>query len=345
MSGSNDFGCQLIWNSNDLVVKWCGIQMILVVNWFQIQISVVASWFAIQMIWLSGDLIFTCFGCQLIWDSSDLVVNWFEIQITLVVNWFEVQMIWFSIDLRFKWCGCQLVCDSNDLVFSWFGIPVIWLSLDLKLMCFGCQLVGHQAVWLSIGSSFKWFDCQSLIWDSSVQVIWDSSSDLRLKWCEIQMVSNANFRFSCFEIQLVWDSIGWQVIQFQSHSRSEALKLQNEASLRDFLQKWSFEAQKRNFVCETSFKNEACLRDFLQKWSFEAQKQSFSTKLPSKIKLWDSNTKLFYKTSFKNKALKLKNAAFFCETSFKKKALKLKTKLFSARLPSNINIKLWSSKT
>ena len=55
-------------------------------------------------------------------------------------------------------------------------------------------------------------------------------------------------------------------------------------------------------VCETSFKmealklkNEAFLRDF----SFEAPKRSFSARLPSKMKLWRSQTKLFCETSFK----------------------------------------------
>ena len=116
--------------------------------------------------------------------------------------------------------------------------------------------------------------------------------------------------------------------------KNEALKIKNEAFLRDFLQKWSFEAQKRSFCarlpsktklwrsktkhfCETSFKNEALkikneafLRDFLQKWSFEDQKRSISARLPSKMKLWSSKTKLLCETSFKNEALKIKNEAF-----------------------------------
>ena len=58
--------------------------------------------------------------------------------------------------------------------------------------------------------------------------------------------------------------------------KNEALKLQSEAFLRDFLflQKSNLEAQKRSIsdFCETSFKiealkikNEAFLRDFLQR--------------------------------------------------------------------------------
>ena len=207
------------------VVKWFEIQMILVVNWFEIQmiwlsIDVCFKWF-----WLSVVLNFKWCGCQLIWNPSDSVVNWSEIQ-----------MIWLSIGLRFKWVGCQLIWDSNDLDVKWFEVQVIWLPTD---------------VW------FKWF-CQTKL------------------FCEIP-----------FKI--------------------EALKLQNEAFLRDFLQKWSFEARKRSFsarlpsklklwssktkhFCETSFKNEALklqneafLRDFLQKWSFEAQKRSISRHLTSEF--------------------------------------------------------------
>ena len=70
---------------------------------------------------------------------------------------------------------------------------------------------------------------------------------------------------------------------------------------------WS---SKTKLLCETSFKNEALkikkeafLRDFLQKWSFEAQKRSFCARLPSKTKLWRSKTKHFCETSFKNDML------------------------------------------
>ena len=70
---------------------------------------------------------------------------------------------------------------------------------------------------------------------------------------------------------------------------------------------WS---SKTKLLCETSFKNEALkikneafLRDFLQKWSFEAQKRSFCARLPSKMKLWRSKAKLLCETSFKNDTL------------------------------------------
>ena len=131
--------------------------------------------------------------------------------------------------------------------------------------------------------------------------------------------------------------------------KNEALKLKNEAFLRDFLQKWSFEAQKRSFCarlpsktklwrsktkhfCETSFKN----------WSFEAQKRSFCARLPSKMKFWSSKTKLLCETSFKNEALKLKNEAFVRDF-LQKRSFEGQKRSFCARLPSKM--KLWSSKT
>ena len=66
-------------------------------------------------------------------------------------------------------------------------------------------------------------------------------------------------------------------------------------------------SSKTKLFCETSFKteasklkNQAFLRNFLQKWSFEALKRSFSASLPSKMKLRNSKTKLFCETSFQN---------------------------------------------
>ena len=173
--------------------------------------------------------------------------------IDLFVSWFRIPVSWLSIDLRFKWVGCQLIWDSSDLAVKWFEVQVSWLSTD---------------VW------FKLF-------------------------CQTKLFCETSFKI-------------------------EALKLKNEAFLRDFLQKRSFEDQKPSIsarlpsklklwrsktklLCETSFKieisklkNEAFLRDFLQKWTFEAPKRSFSARLPSKMKRWSSKTKLFCETSFKN---------------------------------------------
>ena len=226
--------------------------MILVVNWFEIQLIWLSIDLRFKWFWLSVDLTFKWCGCKLIWNSSDSVVNWSEIQV-----------IWLSIDLRFKWFGCQLIWDSSDLDVKWLEVQLIWLSTD---------------VW------FKWF-------------------------CQTKLFCETSFK-------------------------NEALKIKNEAFLRDFLQNWSFEAQERSIsaklpskmklwrsktklLCETSFKNEALklkneafLRDFLQKRSFEDQKRSNSARLPSKLKLWSSRTKQFCETSFKNETLKIKNEAF-----------------------------------
>ena len=224
---SNDFGCQLIWGSIDLVVNGFELQMILVVCCFELQVM-----------WFSIDLRLRRFGCQLVWDPNHLVVNTFELQMILVVCWFELQVMWLSIDLRFKCVGCQLTWDSNDLDVKWFESTDVW---------------------------FKWF-------------------------CQTKLFCGTSFK-------------------------NEALKIKNQAFLRDFLQKWSFEDQKPSIsarlpskmklwssktklFCETSFKNvalqlknEAFLRDFLQNWSFQDEKRSFSARLPSKLKLWRSKTK------------------------------------------------------
>ena len=135
--------------------------------------------------------------------------------------------------------------------------------------------------------------------------------------------------------------------------KNEILKLKNEAFVRDFLQKWNFEGQKRSIsarlpskmklwssktklLCEISFKNEALkikneafLRDFLQKWSFEARKRSFCARLPSKMKLWRSKTKHFCK----NEALNSKNEAFLGDFLQKWKDQK---RSISARFPSKM---------
>ena len=186
-----------MWDSKDLVVNRCVLQMILVVCWFELQVRWLSiNWFEIQLIWLSINLRFNWFGCQLIWDSNDLVVNRCVLQTILVVNWFEIQLIWLSTDVWLKWfCQTKLFCET---------------SFKMKL--------------------------------------WNSKTKL---FCETSF-------------------------------KNEVLKIKNEAFLRDFLQDWSFEAQKR----------------------------SFSARLPSKMKLWSSKTKLLCETSFKIEALKLKNEAF-----------------------------------
>ena len=48
----------------------------------------------------------------------------------------------------------------------------------------------------------------------------------------------------------------------------EALKLKNEAFVRDFLPKWSFEHQKRSISCETSFKNDLSTRHLTSEFQY-----------------------------------------------------------------------------
>ena len=227
------------------------------------------------------------FGCHLIWDSSELVVNWSEIQVSLL-----------SIDLRFKWFGCQMIWGSSDLVVNWCVIQMI-LSNETFLRDF-LQKWSFEAPKPSFSARLP---SKTKLRRSKMKVFWETS----------------------FKI--------------------EALKIKNEAFLRDFLQKWNFEAPKPSFsaslpskmklwrsktkhFCEASFKNEASeiknegfLRNFLQNWSFEDQKRRFSARLPSKMKLWSSKTKHFCEASFKNEASEIKRKVF-CETSFKIEALK-----------------------
>ena len=94
---------------------------------------------------------------------------------------------------------------------------------------------------------------------------------------------------------------------------------------------WS---SKTKLFCETSFKiealerkNETFLRDFLQNWNCEAQKRSLSARLPSKINLWSPKTKHFCETSSKMTLWNSKTK-LFCETSFKIEALKIKNETF-----------------
>ena len=268
-------GVQLVRKWIDVRFKRVESQMILVVNWFEIQLIWLSIDLCFKWFWLSVDLRFNWFGCQLIWDSNDfgcpliwdstdLVVNWFVLQMISVVNWSEIQVIRLSIDLRFKWFGCQSVWNSNELVVNWFEIQVIWMSNDLM---------------------FKWFGCQLMC---------DSNDFVKRSFC---------------------------------------------ARLPSKLELWN---SKTKHFCETSFKNEALklkneafLRDFLQKWSFETQKRSISARLPSKMKLWRSKTKHFCETSFKNEALKLKNEAFLRDF-LQKWSFEAQERSFSARLPSKM---------
>ena len=83
------------------------------------------------------------------------------------------------------------------------------------------------------------------------------------------------------------------------------------------------------------FKNETFVRDFLQKWGFEDQKRSFFARLPSKMTLWSWKTKHFCETSLKIQALKLKNETFPRDFLQKWNFEDQKRNIF-ARLPSKM---------
>ena len=337
------FEIQVVWLRPDLRFKWFGCQLVCDSNDFGSQViwdssDLVVNWFEIQLIWISNGLRFNWFGCQMIWDSSDLVANWCVIQIILVLKWFEIQVIWLWIDLRFNWFGCQAVWDSIDyLVVKWFGIQVIWLPTGLGFNRIGdfvfCETsFKNEALKLKKGSFGARLPSKLKLRSSKTKLLCETSfknEDLKLK----------NEPYARDFLQ------NW--------------KSKTQRVLRDFLQKWSFEAQKRSFCarppskkkfwssktklfCETSFKNEdlkvkntAFLRDFHQEWSFEAQKRSFCARLPSKMKLWSSKTKLLCETSFKNETLKLKNEAF-ARDFLQKWSFETKKRIFSARLPTKM---------
>ena len=214
-------------------------------------------------------------------------------------KWFESQLMSASNELKFKWFGCQSMCASND-----FGCLLIWTSDDAGVNWFEIQVIRHC----------NW---------SEIEVIW-LSIDLRFKWVGRQL----NLRFKWF---------GCQIIGGSSDLKLPKKKL--SARLPSKMELWS---SKTKLFCETSFKieavklkNEAFLRDFLQKWNFEAQKRSFSARLPSKTMLWRSKTKLFCETSFKNGTVKLKNEAFLRDFLQKRCFEDQKQSIF-ARLPSKM---------
>ena len=163
-----------------------------------------------------GCVEFNWFESRLVSDSNDLRFKWFWM--VLVVNWFGIQMIYLSIDLRFNGFACQLMWDSNgsccqlirdsmDSVVKWFEIHMIWLSND-----FGCQLV------------------------------WNAR-DLLVNWCNdlcCQVIRDSKDLCS----QLIWDSK--TKLFCETSFKTEALKLKNQAFVRNFLQKWSFQDQKRS---------------------------------------------------------------------------------------------------
>ena len=170
---------------------------------------------------------------------------------------------WNSIGSKMNWCQIQMGWESNDLVVIWFEIQIILVYNDLGFNGFGCQLIlvvifDFKFIWmrLPVGLRFPWFGCQL---------------------------------------------IG---LRFKRSVVNEALKLKNEAFLARLPSKMKVRSSKTKLLCETSFKNEASklkneafARDFLQKWSFDAQKGSVCVRLPSNMKCgpdtWLQNSNTF----------------------------------------------------
>ena len=108
-------------------------------------------------------------------------------------------------------------------------------------------------------------------------------------------------------------------------SKMKLSKLKNQAFLRDFLQKWSFEALKRSFSARLPSKMKAS----------KLKNPSFSARLPSKMELRSSKNEAFCETSFKNEASKLKNEGF-ARDFLQKWSFETQKPSFSARLPSKM---------
>ena len=129
MCDSNDFGCRfgLVWDSNDFVAG---------------STELVVSWLEIRLIWLSNDLRFNWFGCQLMCDFQ-----WFGCELDLRFKWFGRQPMWVSND-----SGCQLICDSYDFGFQWIR--------ESKLFWDSSELVVKRCNWVACASirylPFSW---------------------------------------------------------------------------------------------------------------------------------------------------------------------------------------------
>ena len=226
----------------------------------------------------------------------------------------------FSLRCRRSiWCsarGRMYALASLGLRCFLRGRRSIWCSARGRMYALAslglrCFLRGRRSIWCSARGRMK---CE-------IQLIWEST-DLKFNWFEFQLISDSiDLKVNFFETQLLWDSTDLRFNWFEIQLISTSIDLR-------FI--WFENQLIWNLISDSSWKleNEAFLRDFLQKQSFEALKQSFSARFPSKTKLRSSKTKLFCQTSFKNKQsfsarlpskMKLRNSKtkFFCETSFK----------------------------
>ena len=83
----------------------------------------------------------------------------------------------------------------------------------------------------------------------------------------------------CLSVYLIYLSVYlFLYLSVCLSGRLSICKLENETILRDFLNFWTRQHQKRNSFCETSsifevdnIKNETILRDFLQTWEVECK--------------------------------------------------------------------------
>ena len=204
------------------------------------------NWFGCHLIWDSNDFR----GCQLIWDSIHFVVSWFDIQMI----WLSIDecfmWFWLSVDLNFKWCGCQLIWDLSNSVVNRFEIQMSWLSMVLRFKWFRCQLM-----------------CETKLGRSKMKLFCETSFKI-----ETLKVKNKTF---------LQDFLQKWIFEAQKQNVSARLPLK--------LKLWSSKTKR---FCKTSVKNEslklknqAFLRDFFKKYSFEAQQGSCSARLPQKWQL------------------------------------------------------------
>ena len=153
----------------------------------------------------------------------------------------------------------------------------------------------------AVTASSLFFQCGRAVIEHCGRSVETRPSFTRWSSRSAQLPSNV---FSCLFVEYQQRTFLRGFLQNRSF---EDQKRSIPARLPSWMKLWS---SKTKLLCETSFKNEALkikneafLRDFLPKWSFEAQKRSFCARLPSKMKLCSSKTKHFCETSFKNDML------------------------------------------
>ena len=112
-------------------------------------------------------------------------------------------------------------------------------------------------------------------------------------------------------------------------SRTLKRKLFGETSFKNAIWQLTNIVFQRGFFKNAvwRFKNKVFLHDVLQKWNLQTHKGSSFARLPSKMYIENSKTKLFY--PFKNEICKLKNEAFLQDVLQKNASWKVKKNSFS----------------